>query len=300
MKPNFFIAGAPKSGTTALYEYLRHHPDVCMPAAKEPHYFATDFTRYPRITSESEYLRLFRKCDSARRAVGEASVWYLYSKDAIANIRGFRPDAKIIVMLRNPVELAHSMHAQALYNFNEIEADFETAWSLQAQRRRGECIPEGCRAEQILQYRALASLGEQVERLYSVFPDEQVKLIFFDDFRRDTRAVYESVLEFLGLPGDGRTEFLPVNESKTHRSHALGWLLQTPPRPVISLVRFMRSRLGLDINPLLARARRLNDRSVSRAGLSPEFRQRLRREFADDVGLLERRTGRDLRHWLSD
>ena len=297
-RPNFFIVGAPKSGTTALYEYLRGHPRIFLPAGKEPHYFATDYTEFPRVQSEAEYLALFRRSDERYLAVGEASAGYLYSKEAIRNIHAFNPAAHIIAMLRNPVDLVYSMHAQALYNFNEDEPDFETAWYMQDERREGRNIPAGCRAWQFLQYQALGSLGQQVERLYGIFPRQQVMLLFFDDFVADTKASYESVLEFLGVPTDERRDFPSVNESKTHRSRLLGWLTQTPPRPVITTVRLLRSYLGLDINPLLAGLRRMNDVKAARAPLDPALRRELQSEFAADVRLLGTLAGRDLSAWL--
>lgn len=297
-RPNFFIVGAPKSGTTALYEYLRGHPRIFLPAGKEPHYFATDYTEFPRVQSEAEYLALFRRSTARHVAVGEASAGYLYSSEAIGNIHAFNPDARIIAMLRNPVDLVYSMHAQALYNFNEDEPDFATAWRMQAERREGRHVPEGCRAWQFLQYQALGSLGQQVERLYGIFPQRQVMLIFFDDFIAATKPVYESVLEFIGVPTDDRRDFPTVNESKTHRSRLFGWLTQTPPRPVITTVRLMRRHLGLDINPLLARLRRMNDVKAVRAPLDPAFRRELQSVFAADIRLLGTLAGRDLSAWL--
>jgi hypothetical protein len=298
-RPNFFIVGAPKSGTTALYEYLRHHPGIFMPEKKEPHYFATDFVHFPRIQEEEEYLQLFSGCSDTHSAVGEASAAYLFSDTAVKNIYAFNPGAKIIAMLRNPVDLVYSMHAQALYNFNEDEPDFEKAWALQGERQQGRHIPPGCRAGQLLQYQALGSLGEQVKRLYSIFPRSQVLIIFFDDFLADTRSAYEEVLKFLELPTDGRTNFDPVNISKTHKSKILGWLTQTPPKPVISIVRFLRKRLGIDIYRPLAWARRLNDRAAGREPLDPEFRDHLQEVFRDDIRLLEEQTGKNLDHWLA-
>ena len=201
-------------------------------------------------------------------------------------------------MLRNPVELVYSMHAQALYNFNEDEPDFRKAWELQELRSRGERIPPGCRAEQLLQYRSLGSLGEQLERLYTVFPVNQVMVIYFEDFIRDTRSVYVDVLRFLGLQPHERESFEPVNVSKTHKSKLLGWLTQTPPRPVISAVRFMRTHLGLDIHRPLQWVRHLNERPVSRPPMEPALRCELQRVFADDIRLLERLTDRNLQAWL--
>ncbi len=123
--PNFFIVGAPKCGTTALYEYLRPHPSIFMPRHKEPHYFASDLGTYPFIKTLDDYRRLFDGAGPQHLRVGEASVYYLRSTTAIANIRAFNPDAKLIAMFRNPVEMVHSLHSQLLYVAEENESDFE-------------------------------------------------------------------------------------------------------------------------------------------------------------------------------
>ena len=127
-KPNFFIVGAPKCGTTALYEYLRPHPHIFMSKVKEPHFFANDLGTYPFIKTLEEYTRLFTDSNEQHVRVGEASVYYLRSATAIANIHQFNPHAKIIAMFRNPVEMVHALHSQLLYVSEESESDFETAW----------------------------------------------------------------------------------------------------------------------------------------------------------------------------
>ena len=134
--PDFFIAGAPKCGTTALFSYLQTHPGIFLPAerpgtsrlsAKEPHYYCTDFPNYRRCRSREDYLRLFTDA-AAGTLVGEASVWYLYSEVAIPRIMAEIPKAKFIVLLRNPVNMAHSLHNLLYHTLDEDIADFGCAW----------------------------------------------------------------------------------------------------------------------------------------------------------------------------
>ena len=132
-KPDFFIVGAPKCGTTALAEYLRQHPDVFFSDPKEPCYFCNDFPRKRYVESESDYTALFRKAKSGS-ILGEGSVWYLYSECAIENIYQFNPNAKIIAMIRNPVDLVYSLHSQLVYSGEETISDFEEAWDIQYKR----------------------------------------------------------------------------------------------------------------------------------------------------------------------
>jgi hypothetical protein len=107
-KPDFFIVGAPKSGTTAMYFYLKQHPEIFMPERKELHFFGSDFFAPHFVRDLKEYLKFFEGADNKKR-IGEASVWYLYSKRAAFEIKEFNPDADIIIMLRNPVDMMYSL-----------------------------------------------------------------------------------------------------------------------------------------------------------------------------------------------
>src|SRR3954468_1950993 len=113
--PSFFIVGAPKCGTTSLNDYLRQHPRIFIPERKELHYFGSDLTflKTQRPTRE-EYLAHFAAAQPQQIA-GEASVWYLYSQLAAREIHDFCREAKFIIMLRNPVDMMHSLHSQYLY-----------------------------------------------------------------------------------------------------------------------------------------------------------------------------------------
>ncbi|NLF38083.1 sulfotransferase, partial [bacterium] len=102
--PDFFIVGAPKSGTTALHAYLGRHPSIFVPARKEPHFFGSDIVSPAFVRDRDAYLSLFAGATTEAR-VGEASIWYLYSKRAAREIKEFNPDARIIIMLRNPVDM---------------------------------------------------------------------------------------------------------------------------------------------------------------------------------------------------
>jgi len=297
-RPNFFIVGAPKAGTTALYEYLREHPGVCMASYKEPHFFATDMIGYARAKTLAEYLGFFRHCSDNAIAIGEGSVWYLRSREALENIREFAPEGRIIVMLRNPVDLVRSFHAQALYSYIEEEKDLETAWRLQDVRAKGEHIPPGCQAVQTLMYRDLARLGEQVQRALDIFPTEQVKLIFFEDFIADTRREFESVLSFLGVEGNNRKSFPSVNEAKAHRIEWLGKFTMQAPSPIVKSVRAIRRTTGLDPMQMVRKLRKWNSAAKPKKKIGDEFRKELIEYFAEDVKLLAKLTNRDLSHWL--
>lgn len=301
-KPNFFIVGAPKCGTTALSEYLRDHPNILISRPKEPHYFAEDFPKYRARNSLDDYLQLFRGGTSQHLATGEASVFYLYSSVALKNIYQFNKNAKIIVMLRNPVDLVYSFYSQLYYTFDEDEKDFETAWKLQSVRKRGIRIPRNCREPAFLQYAQIGRLGDQIERLVDVFPKAQVKIILFDDFKTSTQAVYEDVLLFLGVPSDGRSRFPRINENKSYRLRWLNQLFVRPPLPIFHSGRKVKKLIGLERISVLAKITKLNKKLFTekrdRIPLTSYFRAELTSVFEKDIEKLSCILKEDLNHWV--
>ena len=295
-RPNFFIVGAPKCGTTALRHYLLDHPDVFFCEPKEPHYFATDFPTHRYVTTESNYVKLFDAAGD-RTAIGEASSWYLYSKEALANIRKFAPEAKIIAMVRNPVKMVPSMHGQLFRDFAETEPDLQRAWDLQDERRDPARLPRNRNTRydpSTFLYADACRLGEQIERLLAVFPSEQVKIILFDDLTRDTAGVYASVLDFLGLPQDGRQDFPAVNVRRAYKSLRAGRMIFV----LWSALSRLKSRVGiLTTFGWFKRLEKFTMEPIDPEEPDPEFSALLAREFRTDVELLSRQLGRDLSHW---
>jgi len=179
--PDFFIIGAPKCGTNALYSYLKEHPQVYMPDLKEPQYFSRDFPDLAQVDSQDAYERLFAPAP-AGAVLGEASVWYLYSDAAVPAIREANPAARFIAILRNPIDAAHSLHTQFLRSLKESEDDFETAWNLQEERRHGRKLPRYCPEPRCVQYQEAHSFGLQVQRLMERVPADQLKVLIFEEF----------------------------------------------------------------------------------------------------------------------
>jgi Sulfotransferase domain len=298
VRPNFFIVGAPKCGTTALYEYLRPHPNIFLSRHKEPHFFATDLGTYPFIKTPEAYAALFADATERHLRVGEASVYYLRSATAIGNIREYDPGAKLIAMFRNPVDMVHSFHSQLLYVTQENVRDFEAAWRLQARRSQGLDLPPRSRGAFLLQYADMACFGSQAQRLLSIFPADQVKIILYDDFARSPQRVYDEVMAFLEIPHDGRTEFPRINENKRATVTWLRRLMVNPPRPLREAYhRFKRAVGGKHLDPT---KQWIIDRITvreRRSALSTEFRAELVEAFREEVALLSRLLNRDLSHW---
>jgi hypothetical protein len=288
VRPDFFLVGAPKSGTTAMAQYLAEHPEVSMCAWKEVHYFAPDL--FPqRSLTESEYLDLFPSSPGAKR-VGEASVWYLYSEHAAERISAFAPQAEIIIMLRDPVEMLHSLHAEFSFTTKE-QVDFETALALDPDREAGRAerrfVPRS--------YRSAAMYSEQVERYMRLFGRDRLHIVIFDDLSRDASAEYRRVCRFLGVDGGFTPDLRVVNSSKRMRSPELGRFLRHPPETLRRVVRTvipprMRTRLW-------KKAVTANRVSAPRVPMPDGLRRQLQEEFADDVDRLSELIQRDLSHW---
>lgn len=299
VKPNFFIVGAPKCGTTALYQYLQPHPNIFMPEIKEPHFFAKDLGTYPRIKTMEDYLGLFTDATPEHRRVGEASVYYLRSAAAIPAIREFNPEAKIIAMFRNPVDMVYSLHSQLLHVSEEDVSDFESAWRLQERRAQGFDLPPRIRSPLLVQYAQVGQFGTQTRRLLSCYPAEQVKLILYDDFAASPQRVYDEVIEFLEVPHDQRTEFPRINENKGVRLAWLRRLYRKPPPLLREAVRSLKRAVGGEgISAAKKKLVGMNTVRERRPPLPPQLRAELVATFQEEVELLSRLMGRDLSHWV--
>jgi hypothetical protein len=225
--PDFFIVGHAKSGTTALYEMLKRHPQIYMPASKEPWFFASDMRpRFqPRKTGVApgtldEYLSLFADASPGQR-VGEASSSYLWSHTAARAIAEVQPDARIIAILREPASFLRSLHLQLLQAHVEAEQDLRKAISLEAARREGKHIPRRSHRPQLLQYSDHVHYVEQLRRYHEVFPPEQVLVLIYEEFRRDNEETVRAVLRFLDVDESHPVEVLKVNPTIRMRSQQL-------------------------------------------------------------------------------
>lgn len=303
-RPNLFIVGAAKSGTTALATFLGEHPDVFM-APWELNYFGSDLDfrdgsgRRWRMPIE-HYLGAFAYRHGFRYR-GDHSVFYLYSTTAASEIKDWDADARIIVMLRNPVDQMESQHSEMLYQGDEDIADFEQALAAEAERREGTRIPAGCRKPFALQYRDLARYADQLERYTSAFGDDRVLVLLHDDLIADAASCYRRVLGFLGLDPDYEPQLRVVNPNKTVRWSKLRDLLRdTSPSQSQQLRRLGRVLVRNDRSRarLRRRLQSINTKSVPRPPMDPELRRRLQAELADDIGRLETMLDRDLSNWL--
>lgn len=298
--PNFFVIGAPRCGTTALCSYLATHPRVFLSTPKEPHYYATDLPGFRDVTQRSEYEQLFSNATAQQTRVGEASVFYLFSQQAARLVQADVPDARIIVMLRNPVDLVESLHAHLLFTRNENQPQLKDAWRLRSHRREGLAIPAGCRDAKILRYDEIARFGAQTARWLKYFRRNQLHFVFFEELVRDTQRVYHEVLDFLGLPDDGRRDFPIVNARRQQRVTALANFTERTPDLLIRAAMTAKRWLGLRRWGILSALRRWNSQDAPEQAFCPATRAEIAATYHDDLLDLGEFVERDLSPWLCE
>lgn len=292
--PDFYIVGAPRSGTTWMYLALARHPGIFVPRLKEPHFFARDLDSGSYLDSlyfvraAHEYLALFH--DASRdQLVGEGSTSYLFSRVAAEGIAAVRPDARIIMMLRDPVEMIHSFHARRVYSGSEDLIRFEDALVAEEARRDGRRIPPNARNLPALQYRELGRYAEQVERYLRHFPRERVHVMEFGEFAADPAAAHAATVAFLGLPSQERPRVEPENVAPGVRATRLHRLLHSPRS-----VHLARALLPAGLKSRVrGAAERLTTAETGRQALDAELRMQLRNGFRSDVRRLGELLGRD-------
>ncbi len=292
-RPDFFIAGAAKCGTTALFEYLSQHPSVFMPPLKEPKFFCPDIRTTGGVYTPVAYQVLFDAAP-AGCITGEASAMYLYSTVAIERIVAHNPRALVIVMLRYPVDAAHSLHAARWSHGHEDIEDFEQAWRAQAARLAGERLPPHWPDPKTLQYGPMYRYAAQVRRVLEHVPRGQCHFIVYEQFFADPAAGFAQVLAFLHLAPNARGDFLPVNPAFGPRSRRFDAWLRRPPHWLKALYAPIRpiSRAA-GVHPVQW-VRQLNSEPRTKSALRPAFREELDRYFADDIAELEGLLGRRL------
>jgi hypothetical protein len=287
--PNFFIVGAPKSGTTALWSYLRQHPEIFMPGRKEPHFFCSDIVSSQFVRDRGTYLGLFAEAHDQKR-VGEASVLYLYSQTAATAIKQFCDDARIIVMLRNPIEMMYALHSQLLFSSQENITDFKDALNAEAERKNGLRIPVTNTTPAKLFYRSIARYSEQLQRYFDQFDRDKIRVIVYDEFNRDAAGVYAGTLRFLGVDSGFEPVFRRINANKRTRSQTLDKI----SRKLKSSrgEKFYRSR-----SVLYNLIRSLNTQQAERPPMDPDLKKTLTSEFAPEVEKLSNLIGCNLDSW---
>ncbi|MFZ0049344.1 MAG: sulfotransferase [Streptosporangiaceae bacterium] len=298
--PEFFVAGAPKAGTTALHAALAQHPGLYLSAVKEPKFFLTDGppptqggpgdvkTYREHVWQRAEYEALFDPAPPGTLR-GESTPFYLYSRDAQRRIRALVPDARVIVVLRDPIERAHSNWTHLWSAGLDPIEDFVRACDAEDQR-----IAAGW--ADFWHYKRLGLYGEQLEQLYSVFPREQVHFFRYRDLVEDPPRTLNRICAFLGVEEGIVTqvprENVTAHPEKTLRHQHLSRLLRTGSA-ITARLPGHRGKAFIDRIEV-----RLQQGAAPRQPLNWDERRALIPYFEDDVRLLGEITGEDFSPWM--
>ena len=300
--PDFLIAGVPKAGTTALHAALVRHPQLYLSQVKEPKFFLSDGpppaaggpgdvqTYQEHVWRRADYEALFAPAPAGTLR-GEATPFYLYDLDAHDRIHALVPEAKLIVLLRDPVDRAHSNWTHLWNAGLEPEADFLTACHAEEQRRAAGWAG-------FWHYVSLGRYGHQLEHLFKVFPREQVLLLRYRELKDQPTATLDRVCDFLGVPA-GVLREIPRENVNRHVVEDNG-----VNRVLRGLLRAGGQFGHLFPVPLRLAARGpiltvLHRKQGPRPVTTPAERAALLPLFVDDIALLQDVTGERYDDWLS-
>lgn len=298
--PNFLVIGPPKAATTALHAALAEHPQLYLSPVKEPRFFLTDGSPPPRsggpgdvqtyqeyVWRRSDYEELFAEAPPSTLC-GESSPFYLHDLDAQGRISRLLPEAKLIAVLRDPVDRAHSNWAHLWSAGLEPIADFVAACAAEPQRVADGWAP-------FWQYTGLGRYGEQLEHLYTLFPRESVLLLHYRELRDNPAATLDRVCAFLGVD----TGVLRTVPSENVRPHVAETVVNRGLQTVLRAGANVGHRFPVPLRrvargPLLRLLQRGGGR---RPRITPKQRAILLASFADDISRLEAVTGQSYSDW---
>jgi hypothetical protein len=302
-QPDFLIIGAPKAGTTALHSALAQHPQVFTTRPKEPKYWLCGDAPPPHWTgpgdAHSQQEWVWRKRDydalfvpaAETQVRGESTPFYLWSYPAHRRIAEHLPDAKLIAVVRDPIDRAYSNWMHLWSDGLEKEADFETAFGRQAERIERGWAP-------FWRYRDLGLYGEQLAHLYRYVDPARVLVVRYRQIVEEPIETVDRVCAFLGIE-PSRVREIPRDNAHNYaepswRTTAIGPVV----RAGAYLGQFVRPEVWRAVSrPIVAQ---LADGTSHRPKLSQEARERLKVHFADDIELLGELTGDDFSLWRSN
>ena len=286
-KPNFFIIGAPKCATTSLARWLDQHESVFFSIPKEPAFFNDSSVT---IKTLKQYETLYKKANKSHIAVGEGTTHYFYSDTAIKKILDYSPKAKFILCLRNPIDMAVSMHSERLYQGDEAIKSFEEVWKKDISERGMRRVSLFQNKFSHLTYKELCSHGYWLQRLLKIVDRDQLHIILFDDLKKDAKKVFSEVLSFLGLPPNDEIKLLKHNTAKQIKSIWISRLIKWG-------VYIKKKIFGKYRTNIASFLRNMNTYKEKNEQISSELYQEMLNYFLEDIILLESLINKDLSEW---
>lgn len=296
--PNFLIIGAAKSGTTALYTYIKQHPEVFMSTPKELRFFSysgpypENLSKeyiHPGVTTIEEYEQYFQNV-TTEKAIGEASPMYLYRPGTAEKIKSIIPNIKMLAILRNPIDRAYSAYMHAIRDWKEPISSFKLALEKEQER-----IDAGW--DILWHYKNAGLYYEQLVRFYSIFDTNQIKVYLYDDLISDIDSLLIDIFNFLTVDQSFKpdTRFhpnvsgFPKNTSFHDFMNRL-FIKDNPIKRISRLIFPKKIRRGV--------MEKMRERNLEKRAMPREIREELKGIFQADIMNLEKLIQRDLSIWL--
>ncbi|MCB0173564.1 MAG: sulfotransferase [Anaerolineae bacterium] len=300
--PNFLIIGVPKSGTTALQNYLNQHPQIYLTPGLETNYFGlkdqlvdfrgpgdADTINRTAITTFDDYQAQFAATNGAT-AIGEVCPLYMYFPGAPARIKASIPNVKLVVILRNPIDRAYSNYLHLRHDGREPLAEFEQALAQENERMQAGWSP-------IWHYKTLGFYYEQLKPYYILFSYKQIRVYLYDELEENPQQMLQDMFKFLQVDHTFQPDLnLPLNDSNRPQSRTLPNGL-TQPHVLQSAP--ITTRHDEAQNPLARAVNRIRNGNPVKPTLVKETRLTLMNAYREDVRATQALTGRKVSAWLT-
>lgn len=291
-KPNLFIVGGPKCGTTSLFEYLGEHPEIDNCSIKEPQFFNSN-RRSQDIKTLEQYLNLF-KISKYSKYYCEASTSYYLNKHTIQAILNYNPNSKFIFLLRNPIELFFSLHKQLYFDGEENIKSPEKAWRMSESRSINKNIPISCAEPQKLIYSNVCSLGKHLKSLKNMVNEKNLYVNFSQNLKEDPCKLTSEIFKFLNISCTEINADLLNKSNKSRYSFRLHRAIKAYYR--------LKTKLNLNFSTgILNHVKSLNHIKDKKRPIytnNIKFEKELKNFFRDDIKIIENETSKDLSSWF--
>tara|TARA_B100000809_G_scaffold161017_1_gene158392 strand:+ start:1633 stop:2535 length:903 start_codon:yes stop_codon:yes gene_type:complete len=291
-RPNFFFVGHTRSGTTSLKEELEQHPEIFFYYAKSWQKPNGPFGFESSFKNDEEFLEEFRGVKEKR--VGQKRGDYLSCPWAAERIKKFSPNAKIIMTLRNPIDVMYSLHATMLYRetVEDIE-DFGEALKMEEERKKKygyKVIPKKYHPHML--YRETVRYSQQVKRYFELFGEENVKVTIFDEYIKNKSSTLRDILKFLDVDEDFEIKHLNTNAGRKYRNRTIHSAVMTNKFGVRGVLRNIPGSAKI--------YRKINNSEFKRKTLEPSLRKSLQDDLKKEIDELSLMLKKDLSYWYKN